>query len=139
MADIWRLVVENGDRMNELTQQAQRRVHLDRQQVRFCSFENCRQPHARDVVRHDLQARHRFPCPLHAVHAAEMLGLKISKPVRAIAKRRLDDRRLGQLVAKRQDFELISVDTKRQMALAKPVLEEGRTGRRNTRDEGIHE
>jgi hypothetical protein len=25
------------------------------------------------------------------------------------------------------------------MALAKPVLEEGRTGRRNTRDEGIHE
>jgi hypothetical protein len=68
-----------------------------------------------------------------------MFGLKIGKPVRALAKRRLDDRRLGQLVAQRQDFELIPVDTKRQMALAKPVLEEGRTGRRNTRNEGIHE
>ena len=91
MTDVRRLVVENGNRVNELTQQAQRCVHLDREQMGLCGRKNLREPDAGNVIRHDHHARHGLPCPLHATHASEVFGLKICEPVRPIAQRRFDD------------------------------------------------
>jgi hypothetical protein len=68
-----------------------------------------------------------------------MLGLKIRETSNAITKRSLDDCRRRQFVPKGQDFELIAVDAERKPALAEPILEEGRTGRGNMGNQGIHE
>jgi hypothetical protein len=68
-----------------------------------------------------------------------MLGLKVRETANAITNRSLDDRRRRQFVPKGQDFELIAVDAECKPALAEPVLEEGRTGRGNMGDQGIHE
>ena len=66
-------------------------MHLDREQMGLSGRKNRREPDAGNVIRHDHQARHRLPCPLHATHASEVFGLKISEPVRPIAQRRFDD------------------------------------------------
>jgi hypothetical protein len=68
-----------------------------------------------------------------------MFGLEVCETIRPIAHGRLDDGRLRELIAKRQDLELISVDAERKPALAESVLEQSRSSGGNTRDLWIHE
>jgi hypothetical protein len=58
--------------MNQLAQQTQRSVHLDREQMSLGGGKNGRQPDARDVVGYHDQPGHRLSCPLHATHATEV-------------------------------------------------------------------
>ena len=126
VADVRHLLMQERERVNELPDQAERRVGLDRQQPRFRERQNLRQPHARHVVGDDGQCGAGLADPLDAAHAAVVLRLERRQPADAIAQGEFKGRDRGELLAKREQLERLVGHTDTQTPLAKSILKSDR-------------
>ena len=73
MTDIRHLLMQEREGVNQLADQAERGVGLNREQTRFRERENLRKTHALHVLGHDGEGGAGLANPFHAAHAAVVL------------------------------------------------------------------
>ena len=84
VARVWRVLVQFRHRRDDLPDETERRVDVERQQVLLGNRQHPRQPHAVDVARDERQAR-RVADLFQFVHAGQRLAAHVREPVDALA------------------------------------------------------
>ncbi len=120
VADVGHLLVQHGDRLNELANDTERRVNLDGQQLLLGDGEKFRQPHTFDAIGHDRERAARL---VDAAHVAVGRVAEAREPAGAFAQGELEGRDGGQRLAERENLERLIAGVGRVMACAEAIFE----------------
>jgi hypothetical protein len=123
MPDRRHLVVQRGHRGYKLSDQTERRVDFNRQQLLLGNGQHCGEPCARHAIRNDDKPRAILAKALYASNPREAGVLEADQRVDAITERRLERWDGSEVFCKLEHFERLAARTYCVVALAESVLE----------------